>query len=140
MSALKRRIALGLIAAAGLIAVILFQQSGTNAGPREDLKPIAVWTFDAQSVKNGKVADGLGKLDGKILGNAKLIEKPTAALEFANPDEYILVKKGVSAKADFLPKKEFSIAAWVRIDESTEWGGLFGCLQDNGAKEKGFLK
>ena len=38
-----------------------------------------------------------------------------------------------------LPKRSFSVAAWVRVDRPQPWGGIVSCLQDNGAKEGGWL-
>jgi hypothetical protein len=38
-----------------------------------------------------------------------------------------------------IPKKQFSVEAWVRIDEPLSWGGIVGAIQDNGSYEKGWL-
>jgi acid phosphatase type 7 len=47
------------------------------------------------------------------------------------------VRASVPADAPFLPREALSVVTWVRIDEHTEWGGVFGCFQDNGASEFG---
>ena len=41
--------------------------------------------------------------------------------------------------AEFLPKEALSLVAWVRVDEPAEWGGIIGCMQDNGLNEFGFI-
>ncbi len=38
-----------------------------------------------------------------------------------------------------LPTTEMTATAWVRVDEAAQWGGLVGCLQDNGDYERGWL-
>jgi outer membrane protein assembly factor BamB len=40
---------------------------------------------------------------------------------------------------DNLPKQNFTLEAWVRIEKPTEWGGIVGCFQDNGSFERGWL-
>ena len=37
------------------------------------------------------------------------------------------------------PRRAFSIAARVAIDARQEWGGIAGCLQDNGNEEQGWI-
>ncbi|MEO1995852.1 MAG: LamG-like jellyroll fold domain-containing protein, partial [Planctomycetaceae bacterium] len=38
-----------------------------------------------------------------------------------------------------LPRRALTVEAWVRIDQTAEWGGLIGAIQDNGDYEKGWL-
>ena len=38
-----------------------------------------------------------------------------------------------------LPQEQLTATAWVRIDKPTRWGGIVGCLQDNGDYERGWL-
>ena len=126
--------------AATLVVVAVFQNLQTSAGPKPDLKPSAHWVFDADGVTGNKVADRAGKLTGTILGTPKLAtDKPTARLEFATPNDGVTVKDRVPADAEFLPKESLSLVAWVRVDEVTEWGGIVGCMQDNGPNEFGFI-
>lgn len=37
------------------------------------------------------------------------------------------------------PTTEFTAAAWVRIDQTQDWGGIIGVIQDNGNDEQGWL-
>lgn len=125
--------------AVGLVtAVALFRQSDTAAAPADDLSPIAHWVFDPTGVKGRTVVDRCGKLEATLCGKPKAVAEPTAALEFAEPNAYVTVRKGVTPYAPYLPKEAFTAAAWVRIDEPTEWGGIFGCFQDNRPKQAGF--
>ncbi len=38
-----------------------------------------------------------------------------------------------------LPTDALTVAAWVRVDATTEWGGIIGAFQDNGGFEKGWV-
>jgi len=38
-----------------------------------------------------------------------------------------------------LPRRGLTVETWVRIDQTSEWGGLVGAIQDNGDYEKGWL-
>ena len=138
MRSLRSRLAAGGLALAALLAALLLRSAFTTAAPADDLKPIARWRFDADGWKGRTVSDLAGKLDAVALGKPARLTDP-AAVGFAGPADYVLVKKDVHPDAAFLPKKTFSVAAWVRIDDPTEWGGVFGCFQDNGPKGAGVL-
>ncbi|MCH2161625.1 MAG: PQQ-binding-like beta-propeller repeat protein, partial [Phycisphaerales bacterium] len=78
-----------------------------------------------------------------IAGQGKMIE-----LDATNPQtEEALRLDGTSTDACVaesikgldLPSRAFTAMAWVRIDEPTNWGGIIGVAQDNGAYEKGFM-
>jgi predicted phosphodiesterase len=127
--------------ATALVAVAVFHYRPTGNGPKPDLKPSAHWVFDSDGVTGNKVADRAGKLTGTILGAPRLVTgEPTPRLEFTTPSDGVLVKDRVPPDAEFLPPAEaLSLVAWVRIDEPTEWGGIVGCMQDNGLNESGFL-
>lgn len=133
----RRLLAAGLTAGV-LVTATFLALSSTSAAPRTDLQPFAHWVFDGNAVKGTAVADRAGKLDGTITGKPKLLAEPTAAVEFADGNAHVTVRKGVTPYAPYLPKEAFSVVAWVRIDDSTEWGGIFGCFQDNRPKQAGF--
>lgn len=139
MSSLKKRLAVGGACVAVVAAAVLFRSAFTTAAPQDDLKPIARWTFDAEGWKDKTASDRAGKLDATVQGKPNRLTDPTAAVEFAGPNDYVLVKKDVKPTDPILPKREFSVVAWVRVDEPTEWGGIFNCIQHNGPKQKGFL-
>ena len=40
---------------------------------------------------------------------------------------------------DILPADSISVEAWVRVDEPLQWGGIVGCIQDDGSTEHGWL-
>ncbi|NRA94763.1 MAG: hypothetical protein HRU14_00985, partial [Planctomycetes bacterium] len=73
-------------------------------------------------------------------------DMPGVTTEEITPDRTALVLDG---KTRFrvtddhttlkLPKRSFTVAAWVRVDRPQPWGGLVSCLQDNGGSEGGWL-
>jgi len=127
-------VTLGLTAA----AVFFGRPAGEEAKP--DLKPSGHWVFDEAGVAGNKVQDRAGSLTGTLVGAANIATgKPTSRLEFAAPSDGVILKERVSPDAPFLPKEAISLVAWVRVDESTEWGGIISCMQDNGPNEFGFI-
>jgi len=139
MSPFKKRLLVGGLCVAVVVAAVLIHGAMSTAGPSDDLKPIAAWSFDADSWKGKTASDRAGKFEAAVLGKPSRLSVPTAAIEFTGPNDYVLVKKDVRAGDPILPKQAFSVAAWVRIDDPTEWGGIFGALQDNASKGRGFL-
>jgi hypothetical protein len=128
------------VCAAALLMAVLYLGRSTEAGPKVDLKPTAHWVFDATAVTGNKVADRTGKLGGTLLGSPKVApDAPTARLELADPADGVLIRDRVGPDADFLPREALTLIAWVRVDEPTEWGGIIGCMQDNGPDESGFI-
>lgn len=126
--------------AAALVAVAAYVGQPTAPAVKPNLKPTAHWVFDADGVSGNRVADRVGKLGGTFLGSPKVeTAAPTPRLELSGFADGVLVKDRVGPDAEFLPREAFTLVAWVRIDEPTEWGGILGCMQDNGPSEFGFL-
>jgi 3',5'-cyclic AMP phosphodiesterase CpdA len=122
-----------------VLAVALVRNGPSVAAPRPDLKPTAHWVFDSEGVSGKTVADRCGKLSGTLLGAPTLAPGPVSHLHLTGPDDGVLVRERVAPDAAFLPREAFSVVAWVRIDEPTEWGGFLGCFQDNGPAKNGFV-
>ncbi|HJZ53367.1 MAG TPA: LamG domain-containing protein, partial [Gemmataceae bacterium] len=134
------RLACAGLCVAAVVGVALYRNTPAGAGTQPDLKPTAHWVFDADGMTGNKVADRCGRLPATVIGSPKLIAAtPTPRLEFAGPDDGVVVQEKVTPDAEFLPKQALSVVAWVRIDEGTEWGGILGCFQDNGPAESGFI-
>ena len=112
----------------------------TDAAPAVDLKPFAHWVFTPEAVQGKTIAAKVGTLTGKLLGKPTVTDgPPTHAITFAAPTDGVMIQEKVTPAESYLPKEAFSIVTWVRIDATTEWGGLFGCMQDNGPREKGLI-
>ena len=57
---------------------------------------------------------------------------------YSHLDDGIVAKHGRDIE-QLLPVRAFTVAAWVSIDQPQRWGGLFGCVSDDGDHEKGFV-
>ncbi|MCU0705229.1 MAG: metallophosphoesterase [Fimbriiglobus sp.] len=138
MNTWAKRFLVGGLCVAVAVSAVLFRSALSTAAPSDDLKPIAHWTFDPAGWKGKAVADKAGPLEATIIGTPKRGTEPPA-VELSGGADYVLVRKQVKAAEAVLPKQEMSVVAWVRVDQPTEWGGIFGCFQDNGRDEAGFL-
>lgn len=139
---MAKRFGLKLALAAVSLTILIcasWQLNSTNAAPSEELNAIAYWRFDQPGAK--AVQDGVGNLNGELTGHSEIkkLKGVTALTQAGLPGDGVMIRQKVTPKDSFLPKNEFSILAWVRIDQPTKWGSIFGCLQDNGPKEKGFV-
>ena len=95
------------------------------------------WVFH-QDAREGKVIRNLtGELSANLVGPSKLAridDKQALALDGSTS---ALIKGDLSHPE--IPRKQFSVEAWVRIDAPLSWGGIVGAIQDNGTYEKGWL-
>jgi len=132
MSRVLRIVVAGAVTAISLVLAVL---QLPVAAP--DTAPVARWRFDKDSVKDTKVPDAVGKRVAEVTG-IPTFASGGIGLEVAGLERGILVGD-VKPGDPLLPKEAFTITAWVRIDRGTKWGGIVACLQDNGAKEKGFV-
>lgn len=83
------------------------------------------------------VGDRLRKNDARMTRPLSLQEAGAAqALVFDGKSSVLIAD---DRKAMVLPTKEITVAAWVRVDQATKWGGFVGFIQDNGAFERGWL-
>jgi len=56
---------------------------------------------------------------------------------YTDSDSYLELADDV--KKASLPTGRFTVEAWVRVDQPLRWGGLIGCIQDNGGYERGWV-
>ncbi len=107
--------------------VVLSALTGLQA--QED--PMDRWDFDKVFIKNG-----LGNHDIEISGSLQFIDDPIKAMVFDGTDTEALVK---DIGPSDLPSKAMTVEAWVLLEQGTQYGGIIGYMQDNGAYEKGWL-
>lgn len=91
-------------------------------------------------IENGAWPDLTHKLTARVQGEPKLASiGPAQALVFNGFTDWLLVAPDRATAQPALPKREFSVGAWVVVNETHPDGGLVGFLQDNGDFEKGWL-
>lgn len=99
--------------------------------------------FDRDHIKDQEV-HGVSSHKLKIRGRARIAQDPLGeSLELEGPGidgsgAFVLVSSSVEQFGG-LPQSEFTVNAWVRIDEPTSWGGILSAVSDNGDREKGWI-
>ncbi|MFT5528023.1 MAG: hypothetical protein ACI9HK_006011, partial [Pirellulaceae bacterium] len=106
----------------GLASALLMNPCGDLAAqqfPPSDYS----WSFGGEEPKwagdfvgPSRFADGLYSLDG------------SSRYELSG---------GIPNKA--LPKMQFSVESWVRLDRTQAWGAILSAIQDNGTYERGWM-
>jgi hypothetical protein len=130
-----QRLPLGVLAAAALIA------PGAIAHPDKiEDRLLTHFATGTHPVENGVWPDVTHRLEAKVMGAPVLTNLgPALALTFNGASDWLLVAPTVDAARPVLPVREFSVAAWVMVDETQNDGGILGLIQDNGDFEKGWL-
>ena len=91
-------------------------------------------------IENGTWQDLTHRLNAKVMGEPALTNiGPAQAMVFNGLTDWLLAAPDITGARPVLPKKEFSAAAWVFLNETQPDGGITGFLQDNGEFEKGWL-
>ncbi|SVA33054.1 uncharacterized protein METZ01_LOCUS85908, partial [marine metagenome] len=98
--------------------------------------PVNQWVLSPENIDITTVKDLSGKEDGLLHGRMVPTQNPPA-LYFDGTDTYVELAAKDEAKS--LPKSALTAEAWVAVNSPAEWGGIVGCLQDNGSFEKGWL-
>lgn len=96
---------------------------------------IGQWVFDKSYVNGSKIEAVVGNFDATVVGKTILNMEPSS-LELDGSNYIAITEKGKSID---LPKKEISAEAWIRVNSYTDWGGIIGYFQDNGAFERGWI-
>ncbi|MAE77949.1 MAG: metallophosphoesterase [Planctomycetes bacterium] len=95
------------------------------------------WHFSAQRLANGFAVGG----GTPALAVAKPVFAPEkfggGLIMNGKPDTITIGKPG--ALSGVLPTRAMTVAAWVAIEMPRAWGGVIGCVQDNGDYEKGWV-
>lgn len=97
---------------------------------------VGKWTFQADRFTGVTVEDVSGVLDGEVVGPFVLSSNPEA-LFLDGGESY--VRMSGSMDTSLLPTQNLTVEAWVTLGAGTRWGGIAGCVQDNGSIEKGWL-
>lgn len=94
----------------------------------------------SHKIENGRWEDLTHKAVATVKGAPSLINIGTAqALSFNGDGDYLLLADSYEAAKSLLPVKEFSVSAWVFLNEPDNDGGIIGFIQDNGDYEKGWV-
>ncbi|NCX98371.1 MAG: hypothetical protein EBX35_07310, partial [Planctomycetia bacterium] len=75
-----------------------------------------------------------------VLGGPPVAEPDAArGLRFAGLAVPHRVSAEGAARRKLLPEREFTVSAWVSVDEPRQWGGILSAIEDNGGAEQGLV-
>lgn len=87
----------------------------------------------------GRWADLTGHARAEVMGAPVITNRgPAQAIFFDGFTDWLRVATDREALA-LLPAREFSVSAWVTLNETAADGGMVGFVQDNGNFEKGWV-
>jgi hypothetical protein len=123
------------------MAALLAPLPAANAHPdKVETGLLLHYATGVHPIDNGKWPDLTHRLTAKVQGEPKLASiGPAQAMTFNGFTDWLLAAADLSAAQPALPKKEFSVAAWVVVNDTLSDGGIIGYMQDNGDYEKGWL-
>jgi len=83
----------------------------------------AVWNFEPQTIEQYNIQEAIfAEAD---FGYGLVCSSKTMPMTIASKES--------------LPTKEFTVSAWVSIEEPQVWGGIIGCVQDDADVEYGWV-
>lgn len=125
--------------AAACSAVILAGLVGsTPAGAHDGPDPVAHWPMNKAHVTQSTLRARLGP-SGSVAGSPEFVEDAHGeAMMFDGTNDRIILADDLSTVRKYLPSKFMTVAAWVSVNTPQSWGGIIGCLQDNGDAEQGW--
>lgn len=105
--------------------------------PPSDERLIGHWAFQQSTTSDLTVTATTGP-------DARLSAPPVfstigdhQALELDGKEQTVMLAPEFQSAT--LPEQNLAAAAWVRVDQPQEWGGIVGVVQDDGSVERGWL-
>jgi len=94
----------------------------------------------AGKVRGTGFVDESGKVRGRIVGNPmKTVLGPGEGYRFNGSTDWLTMTDDIAQNAAGLPKRDFTVSAWVSVRTTTTYGSIIGCVQDNGDAESGWM-
>ena len=94
---------------------------------------VSYWSFDQSDVRGKTVVDLVGSNDGTIVGAPKQVKgKFGEAFEFTGEPDVIDVPSPANGSLDFDGEQDFSMMAWIKVDEPPVLGGAQSTIISKG--------
>lgn len=100
--------------------------------------PVAHWNFNSRSLVDGKLKARLGP-DAKVSGSVKPVGDSEGESLSLSEDSQLLIGKSYLDHKKYLPQQSLTVSTWVAVNQSRDWGGIVGVVQDNGDEEQGWI-
>lgn len=106
--------------------------TGADSGPVLDL------LCDASRVQGSRLPDVTGNATASIDGPVQFGGTAAApALLINKSDNHITLPYALDSVC--LPTDSLTVEAWVCVEQTVEWGGILGAMEDRGGAQKGFM-
>lgn len=135
IAAVDRLLGRGIPVLASIAAIIL---AALGHGPVSAQQPVHRWTLSAGHVQQGQIDPTAGPFSLSLPDGFQISDQAPAAMVFSGAESQILVATDDLPAAE-LPTEQICVEAWGLIEQTTEWGGLCGAIQDNGEFERGWV-
>jgi predicted phosphodiesterase len=114
-------------------------QWGLATLPHDGPDPLCHWTFNERQVSGNRLKARLGP-DGVFAQEPKIIPDPWGqSVHFSGRQSQCVLAEEGETLAQWLPKTNLTVSAWVAVEQAEEWGGIVGMFQDNGDAETGWV-
>lgn len=120
--------------ASGVLLLLAVWQQAPAATVEETL--LSRWTFARTNMTGATVTNQAGTPHGTVMGTVTWNDHPDC-LALDGAQNYVRLVAAMDTSK--LPGTNFTVEAWVALRNVTEWGGIAGCIQDNGSFERGWL-
>lgn len=112
----------------------------TNDPPPIDPDLLLHVGVTAGRVRGAGFTDATGKVSGVVAGNPMRTSiGPGEGFVFNGSTDWLMIADDGPARGLGLPTRDFTVAAWVNMHETTGFGSIIGCVQDNGDAETGWV-
>ena len=100
--------------------------------------PVARWIFDSKHLEDKTLKAHIGP-DATVTGSSRFANDEFGQSMVFRRRTRCVVAADYQDISDQLPEEAFTVATWVAIDRSGDWGGIVGTIEDNGDVERGWL-
>jgi 3',5'-cyclic AMP phosphodiesterase CpdA len=132
---MKKKSYLSSLLAYGAFFLLFTTTTKGHEGP----DPLGHWLGRSDRVTDGKLISRLGPNGSLSFKPTFIKDKEGESLLFEGANAKCLLAEDLKSVINSLPSKALTVSAWVSVSTQREWGGILGVIQDNGAREKGWV-
>ena len=122
-----------------LIALMLLALTCTPPTLHEGPDPVMAWRLCGAEMEGAALSARIGP-ELRISGAPQATPGGRGgALMFDGKDDRAVIAQDLTELDDLLPRRNFTVSAWVSVNTPQAYGGLFSVVRDNGGLEKGWV-
>jgi hypothetical protein len=125
---------------APLVCVLILSTLTASAHPdKVESQLLTHFATGTHQPENGQWQDITHRATAKIVGAPIWTNVgPAQAIVFNGVNDYLLLGESPAAAKEILPVKEFSVAAWIMVNDASERGGIAGLFRDSRTAKQGW--